>query len=242
MYAASELFLGPADAELVAQAERAGARVIELSPTAFRSISRQVRPDGLLALAERWPTRLPALNPGASPLVLVAEGVERPGNLGAIVRTACSAGATALVACDTPTDLFHPETVRASVGTLFHLPIARCRSSDALPWLRKHGVAVVVATPAGAHACWELDYTGPVALVVGSERHGVTERWLRAADATVTIPMPGPSDSLNVVVAAGVVLFEAVRQRTYSGCERARTESPRRESTPADPRPVTSTS
>jgi RNA methyltransferase, TrmH family len=201
------------DAELVALAERRGATVVELGPAAFRSISGQVRPDGVLAVVERWATSLAALDLCMRPLLLVAVGIERPGNLGTIIRTACSAGATALLACDQTSDVFNPEAVRGSVGTLFHLPIAQCPSEDAISWLGEQGVAVVVATPHAARPHWTGDYAEAVALVVGSERHGVPNAWLAAADAVVTIPMPGSADSLNVAVAAGVVLFEAVRQR-----------------------------
>lgn len=214
LYAAPELFLGPRDAELVRSAERAGVDVVELGAGAFRSISTGPRPDGLLAVAERWPTALGSLPVGRSPLLLVGQGIERPGNLGTMVRTACSSGATGLLACDSATDVFHPDTVRGAVGTLFHLPVAECTTADALPWLREHGVGIVVATPAAGRAYWEADLTGPVAVVVGSERHGVSAAWLAAADRIVSIPMPGPSDSLNVAVAAGIVVFEAVRQRS----------------------------
>jgi TrmH family RNA methyltransferase len=210
---ASELFLGETDAELVELAERSGARVLEVCAAAFRSIATTTRPDGLVAIVERWSTALSALPDTPAPLVIVAQGVERPGNLGAIVRTACSSGATALVACDVRTDVFHADAVRGSVGTLFHLPVAECASEDVLPWLRERGIAVVVAAPDGERAVWEADLRRPLALVVGSERHGVSALWRDAADETVSIPMPGPSDSLNVAVAAGIVLFEAVRQR-----------------------------
>jgi len=214
VYAAPELFLGDADADLVALADRRGADVIQVGATAFRSISAGRRPDGLLAVVERWPTELGTLPMNGSPLLLVAQGVERPGNLGTILRTACSSGATGLLACDAATDVFHPDAVRGAVGTLFHLPVAGCRTDEALPWLREHRLGIVVATPSGARPFWEADLSGPVALVVGSERHGVSPAWTDAADETVAIPMPGPSDSLNVAVAAGIVLFEAVRQRS----------------------------
>jgi RNA methyltransferase, TrmH family len=217
VYAAPSLFLGERDHELIAVAERRGVHVVELGAAAFRSVSGAARPDGLLAVARRWPTTLPSLEPGAASLLLVAEGLERPGNLGTIVRSACSAGATGLLACDTPTDVFHPGVVRGSVGTLFRLPVATCTAQQALPWLREHGVRIVVATPGAERRCWDAPLTGPVALVVGSERHGVSARWLAAADERVSIPMPGPADSLNVAVAAGIVLFEAVRQRG-AGC------------------------
>lgn len=213
VYAAPELYLGSSDDELVARAERRGTRVTVLGESAFRSISGCTRPDGLLAVVERWPTALSTLPILPRPLLLVAQGVERPGNLGTIVRTACTSGATGLVACDVRTGLFHPDTVRGSVGTLFHVPAAECATADALPWLRDHGIGIVVATPEARRPLWEVELAGPVALVVGSERHGVSREWREAADETLSIPMPGASDSLNVAVAAGIVLFEAVRQR-----------------------------
>jgi RNA methyltransferase, TrmH family len=222
VYAAPELHLGDGDAALVALAEVRGADVVELGASAFRSISTGPRPDGLLAVVERWPTTLGSFPVGPRPLLLVADGVERPGNLGTIVRTACSSGATGLLSCDTRVDVFHPDTVRGAVGTLFHLPIAECATEDALPWLREHGAGIVVATPCADRPFWEADLSGPVALVVGSERHGVSDDWLDAADERVAIPMPGPSDSLNVAVAAGIVLFEAVRQRAAAVATGAR--------------------
>ncbi len=213
LYAAPELFLGAEDADLVALAARRGAEVVEVGAAAFRSISTGPRPDGLLAVVERWPTALASLPIDGSPLLLVAQGVERPGNLGTIVRTACSSGATGLLACDAATTVFHPDAVCGAVGTLFHLPVAECVTDEAVPWLRERDIGIVVATPAGDRPFWDADLGRPVALVVGSERHGVSPAWLDAADETIAIPMPGPSDSLNVAVAAGIVLFEAVRQR-----------------------------
>jgi TrmH family RNA methyltransferase len=205
LYAAPELFLGDDDAALV---ERAGVPVTLLSADVFRSLSGLPRPDGLLGLVERLPAQLETLP--TSGLIVVAEAVERPGNLGTIVRTACGAGAAALVAADPRTDLFHPETVHASVGTIFELPVAAASTADAIAWWPGR---VVVATPDGRAAHWEADYGGATAIVVGNERAGVSGAWLARADETVGIPLPGPADSLNVAVAAGVVLFEALRSR-----------------------------
>src|SRR5262245_402085 len=214
VFTAPSLYLGDADAELVALAERRGARVVELGDRAFRSISSGTRPDGVIAIVERWSTALSALPVSTTALLLVAHGVERPGNLGTIVRTACASRASGLVACDVRSDVFHSDVVRGSVGALFYVPIAECAAEAALPWLREHGIAVVVATPDATRPYWAADLTGPIALVVGSERHGVGDAWRDAADEAIAIPMPGPSDSLNVAVAAGIVLFEAVRQRS----------------------------
>jgi RNA methyltransferase, TrmH family len=213
IYAAPELFLGPLDAGLVRQAEARGARVLELGREAFESVSGQTRPDGIAAVVERWPTTLRDLRPSQRHLLVVVDAVERPGNLGTIIRSACCAGATGVVVSDARFDLLHPESVRGSVGTIFSVPLARATAAEAVRWLRERLIDVAVATPAGERAFRELDLTRPVGIVVGSERHGVGLTWRAAANATVAIPMPGPADSLNVAVAAGVVLFEAARQR-----------------------------
>jgi RNA methyltransferase, TrmH family len=213
LYAAPELFLGAEDASLVARAELAGANVVELSAAAFRSAAGNVRPDGLLALVERPPTALARLHLRDAPLLVVADAIERPGNLGTLVRTGCAAGADALIVSDGCTDVFHPEVVRGSVGTLFHVPVAAATSERTIAWLRERDVRLVVATPSGSRTYSDADYRGAVAVVVGSERYGVSVAWLRAADVTVAIPMHAPADSLNVAVAAGVVLFEAARRR-----------------------------
>jgi RNA methyltransferase, TrmH family len=213
VFAAPEFFLGRNDPELVALAEQQGARVYEVGRAAFRAISGQVRPDGLIAVVGRWSTALARLAVAERPLLLVAESIERPGNLGMIVRTACAAGADALLVCDPVTDPFHPETVRGSAGALFNTQLATATAESALAWLRERGVRLVVTSPHGTRPYWQAAGAEGVALVVGSERHGVTRRWLEAANDVVSIPMPGPADSLNVAVAAGIVLFEAVRRR-----------------------------
>jgi TrmH family RNA methyltransferase len=213
LYAAPELFLGEEDAVLVRHAELAGAYVVEVGAAAFRAASVNVRPDGVLALVERPPTALARLRVGRSPLFVVTEAIERGGNLGTIVRTACAAGADALVVANGRTDVFHRDVVRGSVGAVFQLPVASATSERAVAWLREHDARVVVATPDGERPYWAADYRGAVAVVVGNERGGVGETWRRAADETVAIPMSPPVDSLNVAVAAAVVLFEAARQR-----------------------------
>ena len=213
VYAAPELYLGELDERLVAEASARGARVCELSRAAFDSISGDVRPDGLLAVVGRWPTTLDRLPLSADGLIVVAEGVERPGNLGAIVRTACAARADALLVCDGGTDIFHTEVVRGSVGTLFHLPLAEASTAEAVARLRSLPTRIIVATPDAGCPFWAADYTGATAIVLGSERHGVSDRWLEVSDSAVAIPMGGAADSLNVAVAAGIVLFEAARQR-----------------------------
>jgi TrmH family RNA methyltransferase len=213
LYAAPSLFLAREDIDAVARAESRGVPVFELGHEAFLSISGNVRADGLLAVVERPSTALARLTLPREPLLLVAEAIERPGNLGTIVRTACAAGADALVVCNACTDVFHGDVVRGSVGTIFQLPIAESATDDAIAWLRERNVGIVVATPDGKRAHWNAAVRG--ALVVGNERRGISDAWRRAADELVSIPMPGPADSLNVAVAAGVLLFEAVRRRPF---------------------------
>ena len=213
VYAAPSLYLGAGDDALVRRAALRGAEIVELGAGAFKSITGQIRPDGIVAVVERPRMDLERL-PTRS-LLLIATGIERPGNLGTIIRTAESAGAAGLVVCDPVTDVFHPETVRGSVGTVFNLPLAQAESADTLVWLSRHGLRVVVATPDGDRPLWSADYSARgLAVVVGGERYGVDPAWLAAADETVSIPMLGRADSLNVAVAAGVVLFEAARQRS----------------------------
>ena len=216
VYTAPGLHLGDEDESLVARAEREGARVFEVDDDAFRTIARNVRPDGVLALVDRPATALDDLALPLEPLLLVAVAIERPGNLGTVVRTACAVGAHGLLVADPCTDVFQRDVVRGSLGSIFHLPLCVTTSEQAIAWLRRQGVRILAANPAGTTPHWSALYDGAVAVVVGSERHGLPDVWLETADETVTIPMLGPVDSLNVGVACGVVLFEAARSRRRS--------------------------
>jgi len=213
-----ELYVSPGlleesgDAELVEAAERRGAVVVELGAAAFASLTDR-RPDGLLAVVRRPPTALEDLDLPADPFLAVAVAIERPGNLGAIARTACAAGVDALLVADPRTDLFHRDAIRGSVGTVFRLPSATAASEDVLVWLRAREIPIVATTPAAATPYWAPPYAGAVAVALGGERHGLPEIWLEAAAERVAVPAHGPVDSLNVAVAAGVVLCEAARAR-----------------------------
>ena len=216
LYSAPELHLGEAEREVVAGAARRRAEIVELSKSAFASVAGRSRPDGLLAVIERWPTELACLEVGERALLVVAVGVERPGNLGTILRSACAARADAVVVCDERAGLFHPETVQGAIGALFRVPAASAPTSEAVAWLRRKRVRIVVAAPAAPTPYWEADLGGSIALVLGNERNGVPHPWLEAADDAVRIPVGDGVDSLNVAVAAGIVLFEASRQRSIA--------------------------
>jgi RNA methyltransferase, TrmH family len=216
VYSAPELHLGAAESVAVAEAERRGAEIVELGADAFDSVAGRTRPDGLISVVARWPTELGSLPLQREPLVIVAEAIERPGNLGTIVRTACAASADALVVTGGRAGIFHPETVQGSVGALFRVRLATASSERAHAWARSAQLRVVVADPAAPTPYWEANLTGALALVVGNERNGVSPEWRDVADEAVSIPMGPGVDSLNVAVAAGVLLFEASRQRSIA--------------------------
>ena len=213
VYCCPPLYLGDNEEKLLSEAAQA-AEVVEMSEAAFRKVAYRDRPEGLLAVLSQPPLPLSRLRFGAAPLVLVVESVEKPGNLGAMLRTAEAAGADAVVVADPATDVFNPNVVRASLGSLFTVPLAVAEGREALEWLRGEDLRVIAATPAAPEPCWKTDLSGRVALVVGPEQYGLSDLWLEGADHTVSIPMSGTVDSLNAGSAAAVLLFEARRQRS----------------------------
>jgi TrmH family RNA methyltransferase len=220
--------IGP-DAAVLDRAAAAGAEVVEVAESVFGRLSLREGPDGVLGVARTFATGLDDLDDtdtdidtetgaGAGrpvPLVLVVAEVEKPGNLGAMLRTASAAGATAVVVADPVTDVFNPQVVRASQGALFGVPVGVGDTPAAIAWLRRHGLRIYAAGPGATEPYWRLPLSGPSALVVGSEHRGLPEAWFAAADERVVIPMPGSGgvDSLNAAAAAAVLLFDAARQR-----------------------------
>ncbi len=213
LYTCPSLYLGDNEADLVGQAAAAGAEVVEVAAEPFRKVSYRDRPEGLLALARQFGTGLDRMGLDGDPLLLVVEAIEKPGNLGTMVRTAAAAGVGGVIVADPTTDPFNPNVVRASLGTLFTVPLAVTDSAAAIGHLRAAAVRIVATTPSADLAHHEADLQGAVAVVVGSEQYGLSSAWLESADERVVIPMVGPVDSLNAAQAAGIVLFEALRQR-----------------------------
>jgi TrmH family RNA methyltransferase len=213
LYICPALFLGGNETGLVEGASAAGAEVVEVDEAPFHKASYRERPEGLLAVARRFDTGLDRIPLVGDPLLLVVEGIEKPGNLGTMLRTAEAAGVTGVIVADPTTDPFNPNVVRASLGTLFLVPLAVTDSATAVAHLRRARIKIIATTPAGTTAHHAAVLTGPVAIVIGSEQYGLTATWLEAADAAIVIPMPGSVDSLNAAMAAGIVLFEALRQR-----------------------------
>ena len=209
-----EFFLGSNEPALIDSAAALGAALIETSKRVFEKLSYRDRPDGLLAVAPQIGIALDALAPRDPALLLIVEAIEKPGNLGTMLRSADATNVDAVLVCDRTTDINNPNVVRASVGTLFTVPVCEADSTDALQMCRNRGISVVAATPAGTQMYWDADYRGPVAIVAGSEQYGLSDAWLDAADTCVRIPMHGQADSLNVATAATLLMYEAVRQRS----------------------------
>jgi len=214
-YYCPELFLGSNELALVKQAQTRGAAAFSLSATAFRKISYRDRPDGLIATAQYEKLTLSDLSPSSNPLFLIAQGIEKPGNLGAILRSADAVGIDGVLVCDGVTDVTNPNVVRASTGTLFTVPVVETSSGDAFKWLREHGVKILAATPHAKQLYSDTDLAVPCAIAVGAEQFGLTEQTIQKADMAVRIPMAGTADSLNVSTAATLLLFEAARQRGF---------------------------
>ena len=215
LYYAPEWFLGENEPALLEQAAQAGAKLFELTKDAFAKIAYRERPDGLVAVAPQWRKTLADLGPltPGTPFLLVVEAIEKPGNLGTILRSADAAGCQAVIVCDPVTDLFNPNVVRASTGVLFSVPCLVADSAETHAWLRERKIKIVATTPAAEGLHSDADLRGPLAVVMGSEQYGLSDFWLKNADLLVRIPMAGQADSLNVAMATIITLFEAVRQR-----------------------------
>lgn len=194
-----------------------GVDLVQTSQEAFEKFAYRESPDGWLAVVPAPGRQLDQLELGDAPLLVVCEAVEKPGNLGALLRTADAAGVDAVISADPRSDWGNPNVVRASKGTVFSVPIAAADTDAVLAWLRAHGVTVVVGTPDATDLYTGVDLTGPVAIVVGTENQGVTTAWRAAADLSVRIPMHGRADSLNVATSAALLVYEAVRQRGLGG-------------------------
>jgi TrmH family RNA methyltransferase len=207
-------FSGQAEGPLLRALHDRGVTLFELSRAAFARLSYRERPDGLVAVGDRVGVELAELPRGPRALLLVAEALEKPGNLGALLRSADGAGADGVVVCDPATDVSNPNVVRASMGALFAIPVATADTAAVQGFLADAGFRIVTAVPDAPSLYWDVDLTGRTALVIGAEHAGLSEAWLALPAATaVRLPMAGAADSLNAAAAATVLLYESVRQR-----------------------------
>jgi RNA methyltransferase, TrmH family len=179
----------------------------------FEKMSYRENPDGWLAVFPIPRVSLEELMLSEPPLVIVAESVEKPGNLGAILRTADAAHVDALLVCDPRVDLWNPNVVRASRGAIFSVPAVESDNASAWEWLKTRGIRVLAATPTAEPLYWDVDLREPIAIAIGTEDEGLSEFWMSKADVKAKIPMPGRVNSLNVSVSTALIVYEAVRQR-----------------------------
>jgi len=185
---------------------------VEVSKHAFEKLSMRENPDGLVALAFPLGCSLNSLELPENPLLLVLEGLEKPGNVGALLRTADGVGVDAVIVLG-QTDLMNPNVVRSSQGSLFTQAVVNCELPELLEFIRVRGMALVAATPHATTDYWDADLRGGVAIALGTEHEGLSKALLEAAGVQVNVPMRGAADSLNVGIAGALLMYEALRQR-----------------------------
>ncbi len=184
-----------------------------VNPAVYERIAYRGTTEGVVAIVRARHLQLADLQLPANPLIVVLESVEKPGNLGAILRSADAAGADAVIVCDPLTDLYNPNLIRASIGAVFTVPTVACSSSECITFLQAHGIQILTAQLQDSHPYYDTDMRRPTAIVMGTESTGLTDQWRKAATAHIRIPMLGRLDSLNVSVSSAILLYEAVRQR-----------------------------
>lgn len=192
---------------------RRGSGLIGLSKELYEKLAYRDSTEGVIAEVRCRERRLEDLTLKDNPLIVVLESVEKPGNLGAVLRSADAAGADALIVCDPLTDIYNPNVIRSSIGAFFTVQIAVCSSAEAIKFLKDKNIQILTAQLQDSEYYYDTDMRGGTALVMGTEATGLTGVWREAADAHILIPMLGKLDSLNVSVSAAILLYEAVRQR-----------------------------
>ena len=191
-----------------------GTKVFEVSRNVYEKIAYREGTEGIIAEIKYKDRKLEDLKLGKNPLVIVLESVEKPGNLGAVLRSADAAGADAVIICDPLTDLYNPNLIRASIGAIFTRQVVAASSEETIAWLKANSIQILTAQLQDSSLYYDTPMTGPTAIIMGTESTGLTDIWRKAADRHICIPMLGRLDSLNVSVSAAILLYEAVQQRS----------------------------
>ncbi|HVP12998.1 MAG TPA: RNA methyltransferase [Phycisphaerae bacterium] len=206
--------LGADDSQaLLEPAQERGARLVEVNEAVFAKLSYGDRAEGAVAVAQRPARKLADLRLSRTALLAVVEGIEKPGNLGAILRSADGAGVEAVIAADPVTDIYGANVIRSSLGTAFSVPLVEATTAETIEWLDEHRLSIVAASPVGKTPYTDVAMAGPTALVLGSEADGLTPAWSKAGVIQAAVPMLGKADSLNVSITAALFFYEALRQR-----------------------------
>jgi len=190
--------------------------LIPVEKNVFEKIAYRESTGGIIALAQQKEHTLSSIKLSANPLLLILEAVEKPGNLGAILRTADAAGVDGVIICDPQTDFYNPNVIRSSVGCVFTKQIAAASSEETINWLKQNDISIYCTYLQASKPYHLTDYSKPCAIVMGTESTGLSDSWVKRSDANIIIPMQGKIDSMNVSTAAAVVVFEAKRQRGFS--------------------------
>ena len=200
---------------LVARAEALNPKLllVQLPAFLYEKVAYRGSTEGVIGVMRSRELSLSDIAVNEAPLIVVLEGVEKPGNLGAVLRSADAAGADAVLLCDPLTDLYNPNLIRSSIGAVFTVPVVCCTSADAIAWLKERSIRIYTAQLQDSSLYYDCPMTGGTAIAIGTEATGLSEEWREAADAHIRIPMEGKLDSLNASVSAAILLYEAVRQR-----------------------------
>ena len=201
-----------------------GKKPVIVSPQVYEKMAYRGSTEGMIAVVKMKGHNISSVNCILStinnPLIVVLESVEKPGNLGAILRSADAANVDAVIVCDPLTDLYNPNLIRASIGAVFTVPTAVCTSQECIAFLKERGIRILTAQLQDSYEYYDYDMRQATAIVMGTESTGLTQQWREAADAHIRIPMLGRLDSLNVSVSAAILMYEAVRQRTISASDK----------------------
>jgi TrmH family RNA methyltransferase len=208
-----ELCVTPESRQVAAALDAAAVACWQVTPEVFEKLAFGQRRDGVLAIAKSRKPQLAELKLASGGLIGVMAGLEKPGNVGAVLRSADAAGVAAVIVADPHTDLFNPNCIRASLGTIFTMPVAQATAAEALAWLRARGVRMLAARVDAEQLYSEVDWHGDVAVVLGSEAAGLSDEWHASDVRPIKLPMCGAADSLNVSATAAVLFYEALRQR-----------------------------
>jgi len=214
LYFCRNFFKGIKEEEAITLSGNRNSVIYEVNRKVYKKIAYGKRREGLIAVAEQPKYKLADIQLTANPFLVVAERIEKPGNLGAILRTIDAAGSDGLIAVDSLTSVYNHKVVRASVGTIFTKPVITTSSQELVAWLEKQDIIIICADPAGSLAYTLVDFKKPTVLILGSEKKGISSFWKNQASVIASIPMEGKADSLNVSVTAAVFIFEALRQRS----------------------------
>lgn len=190
-----------------------GGKIYRVSKKVFEKISYRDNPDGFLALVHRKERQLFEVELSSNPLILILEGIEKPGNLGAILRTADAAGVDAVILNDSHIDIYNPNAIRSSIGTIFMKQVVEAGREETIKWLKKNKIATYATSRAGKKDYSKMNYKKPTAFVMGSEHDGLSEAWKKEAGNLIMIPMKGEASSLNLSVSTAVLVYEALSQR-----------------------------